>query len=102
MYRRQIRVPQLPRGWYHLLLYRWKERKVQAVSVLINLLDRLEITLSPPFSQLASLSAKVQAYEDVIRKLSGRFGVSDEQLVNIALAAVSYDFSTHSFMSKIH
>ena len=39
-------------------------------------------------SQLASLSAKVQAYEDVIRKLSGRFGVSDEQLVNIALAVV--------------
>ncbi|KAJ5578553.1 uncharacterized protein N7459_007517 [Penicillium hispanicum] len=39
--------------------------------------------------QLASLSAKVQAYEDVIRKLSGRFGVSDEQLVNIALATDS-------------
>lgn len=39
--------------------------------------------------QLASLSAKVQAYEDVIRKLSNRFGVSDEQLVNIALAVVS-------------
>lgn len=38
--------------------------------------------------QLASLSSKVQAYEDVIRKLSGRFGVSDEQLVNIALTAV--------------
>ncbi|KAJ5388477.1 hypothetical protein N7509_011018 [Penicillium cosmopolitanum] len=36
--------------------------------------------------QLASLSAKVQAYEDVISKLSNRFGVSDEQLVNIALA----------------
>ncbi|KAJ6043333.1 hypothetical protein N7460_004688 [Penicillium canescens] len=39
--------------------------------------------------QLASLSAKVQAYEDVISKLSNRFGVSDEQLVNIALAAES-------------
>ncbi|KAJ5682822.1 hypothetical protein N7462_005987, partial [Penicillium macrosclerotiorum] len=39
--------------------------------------------------QLASLSAKVQAYEDVIKKLSNRFGVSDEQLVNIALAAES-------------
>ncbi|KAJ5551822.1 Transcription factor [Penicillium sp. DV-2018c] len=39
--------------------------------------------------QLASLSAKVQAYEDVISKLSNRFGVSDEQLVNIALAADS-------------
>lgn len=38
--------------------------------------------------QLASLSAKVQAYEDVIKKLSNRFGVSDEQLVNIALAVV--------------
>ncbi|OQD84873.1 hypothetical protein PENANT_c011G02225 [Penicillium antarcticum] len=39
--------------------------------------------------QLASLSAKVHAYEDVISKLSNRFGVSDEQLVNIALAADS-------------
>ncbi|CAG8260312.1 unnamed protein product [Penicillium olsonii] len=39
--------------------------------------------------QLASLSAKVQAYEDVISKLSNRFGVSDEHLVNIALAAES-------------
>lgn len=38
--------------------------------------------------QLASLSAKVQAYEDVIKKLSNRFGVSDEQLVNVALAVV--------------
>ncbi|KAJ5901681.1 hypothetical protein N7495_002209 [Penicillium taxi] len=37
--------------------------------------------------QLASLSAKVQAYEDVIKKLSDRFGVSDEKLVNIALTA---------------
>ncbi|EPS25587.1 hypothetical protein PDE_00521 [Penicillium oxalicum 114-2] len=37
--------------------------------------------------QLASLTAKVHAYEDVIRRLSGRFGVSDEQLVNIALTA---------------
>ena len=40
------------------------------------------------YRQLASLSAKVQAYENVIRKLSNRFGVSDEQLVNIALVAV--------------
>ncbi|KAJ5331760.1 Transcription factor [Penicillium atrosanguineum] len=39
--------------------------------------------------QLASLSSKVQAYEDVIKKLSSRFGVSDEQLVNIALAVDS-------------
>lgn len=38
--------------------------------------------------QLASLSAKVQAYEDVIRKLSSRFGVSDEQLMGIALNVV--------------
>lgn len=38
--------------------------------------------------QLASLSAKVQAYEDVIRKLSSRLGVSDERLMSIALAAV--------------
>ncbi|KAJ5523927.1 hypothetical protein N7494_010577 [Penicillium frequentans] len=37
--------------------------------------------------QLASLSAKVHAYEDVIKRLSSRFGVSDEQLVNIALTA---------------
>lgn len=37
--------------------------------------------------QLASLSAKVQAYEDVIRKLSSRLGVSDERLMSIALAA---------------
>ncbi|KAJ5226286.1 hypothetical protein N7468_007511 [Penicillium chermesinum] len=37
--------------------------------------------------QLASLSSKVQAYEDVIKKLSSRFGISDEQLVNIALTA---------------
>lgn len=38
--------------------------------------------------QLASLSAKVQAYEDVIKKLSNRFGVSDEQLMSIALTVV--------------
>lgn len=38
--------------------------------------------------QLASLSAKVQAYEDVIKKLSNRFGVSDEQLMGIALTVV--------------
>ena len=40
--------------------------------------------------QLASLSAKVQAYEDVIKKLSNRFGVSDEQLMSIALAVGNY------------
>lgn len=44
----------------------------------------------PPSRQLASLSAKVQAYEDVIKRLSKRFGVSDEQLVNLALTAVRY------------
>ncbi|KGO38753.1 Transcription factor, fungi [Penicillium expansum] len=48
---------------------------------------RLESFAAIPM--LASLSAKVQAYEDVISKLSNRFGVSDEQLVNIALAAES-------------
>ncbi|EAW07246.1 CeGAL family transcription factor [Aspergillus clavatus NRRL 1] len=53
--------------------------------------------------QLASLSAKVQAYEDVIRKLSSRFGVSDERLMSLALAAgapldlnMSSDMSTTS------
>ncbi|KAJ6031866.1 hypothetical protein N7540_002598 [Penicillium herquei] len=47
--------------------------------------------------QLASLSAKVQAYEDVIKRLSSRFGVSDEQLVNIALTAGSApDLALHS------
>ncbi|KAJ9204695.1 transcriptional regulator family: Fungal Specific TF [Paecilomyces variotii] len=39
--------------------------------------------------QLASLSAKVQAYEDVIRKLSLSFGISDEQLMNSAMSAES-------------
>lgn len=34
------------------------------------------------------MSAKVQAYEDVIKKLSNRFGVSDEQLMSIALTVV--------------
>ncbi|KAL2003718.1 hypothetical protein VTN02DRAFT_2621 [Thermoascus thermophilus] len=37
--------------------------------------------------KLASLSAKVQAYEEVIRKLSLSFGVSDEQLMNSAMTA---------------
>lgn len=40
------------------------------------------------YRQLASLSAKVQAYEDVIRKLSLSFGISDEQLMNNAMSAV--------------
>ncbi|KAL1963610.1 hypothetical protein VTN77DRAFT_8055 [Rasamsonia byssochlamydoides] len=35
--------------------------------------------------QLATLSAKVQAYEEVIRKISLRFGVSDEQLMSSAM-----------------
>lgn len=57
---------------------------------MVNLLGLLqELTIQPVlYRQLASLSAKVQAYEDVISKLSNRFGVSDEYLVNIALAAV--------------
>lgn len=46
--------------------------------------------------QLASLSAKVQAYEDVIRKLSNRFGVSDEQLMNIALAEGTHHLELHN------
>lgn len=45
--------------------------------------------------QLASLSAKVQAYEDVIRKLSSRFGVSDEQLMGIALNVVWAEHLPH-------
>jgi hypothetical protein len=53
----------------------------------LALLQKLTSTINWK-RQLASLSAKVQAYEDVISKLSNRFGVSDEQLVNIALAAV--------------
>ena len=35
--------------------------------------------------QMASLEGKIQAYEDVLRKLSSRFGVSDEQLMSFAL-----------------
>lgn len=40
------------------------------------------------YRQLASLSAKVQAYEGVIKKLSTRLGVSDEQLMSMALSTV--------------
>lgn len=36
--------------------------------------------------QMASLEGKIQAYEDVLRKLSIRFGISDEQLMSFALA----------------
>ncbi|KAE8149445.1 fungal-specific transcription factor domain-containing protein [Aspergillus avenaceus] len=36
--------------------------------------------------QMASLEGKIQAYEDVLRKLSSRFGVSDEQLISLALS----------------
>jgi hypothetical protein len=39
-------------------------------------------------SQLATLSAKVQTYEEVIRKMSLRFGVSDEQLMSNAMTCV--------------
>ncbi|GAB1199190.1 hypothetical protein APSETT444_008536 [Aspergillus pseudonomiae] len=35
---------------------------------------------------MASLEGKIQAYEDVLRKLSSRFGISDEQLMSFALA----------------
>ena len=38
--------------------------------------------------QLATLSAKVQTYEEVIRKMSSRFGVSDEQLMSNAISSV--------------
>ncbi|EED21370.1 C6 transcription factor, putative [Talaromyces stipitatus ATCC 10500] len=38
--------------------------------------------------QLATLSAKVQTYEEVIRKMSLRFGVSEEQLMNNAISSV--------------
>lgn len=40
--------------------------------------------------QLATLSAKVQTYEEVIRKMSTRFGVSDEQLLSNAMTSVCY------------
>ena len=52
-------------------------------------------TYNYPQRQLASLSAKVQAYEDVIRKLSSRFGVSDEQLMGIALNVVWAEHLPH-------
>jgi hypothetical protein len=42
-------------------------------------------TYNPPQRQMASLEGKIQAYEDVLRRLSSRFGLSDEQLMNIAL-----------------
>ncbi|PYI00235.1 fungal-specific transcription factor domain protein [Aspergillus sclerotiicarbonarius CBS 121057] len=35
--------------------------------------------------QLASLEAKIQTYEDVLQNLSSRFGVTNEQLMNLAL-----------------
>jgi hypothetical protein len=60
----------------------------QDKSARMSLQELTPLTNSTKNRQLASLSAKVQAYEDVISKLSNRFGVSDEQLVNIALAAV--------------
>jgi hypothetical protein len=41
--------------------------------------------------QLASLSAKVQAYEEVIKKISFGFGLSDEQLMNGTMATVCQD-----------
>ena len=43
-------------------------------------------------SQLATLSAKVQTYEEVIRKMSLRFGVSDEQLMSNAMTCVGLIF----------
>lgn len=38
--------------------------------------------------QLATLSAKVQTYEEVIRKMSLCFGVSDEQLMSNTISSV--------------
>jgi hypothetical protein len=38
--------------------------------------------------QLATLSAKVQTYEEVIRKMSLRFGVSDEELMSNVISSV--------------
>ncbi|RLL97100.1 hypothetical protein CFD26_103501 [Aspergillus turcosus] len=69
-----------------------KERQnVQGINPDAGTAARLEssaaIQMVKGKSQRASLSAKVQAYEDVIRKLSSRFGVSDERLMSIALAA---------------
>jgi hypothetical protein len=48
----------------------------------------MKILILVSYSQLANLSAKVQAYEDVIRNISLRFGVSDEQLMSNAMTIV--------------
>ncbi|KAF7628590.1 hypothetical protein AFLA_003944 [Aspergillus flavus NRRL3357] len=44
--------------------------------------------------QMASLEGKIQAYEDVLRKLSIRFGISDEQLMSFALAESAAESAT--------
>lgn len=69
------------------------------MATLLGMLKEVTLSLITINRQLASLSAKVQAYEDVISKLSTRFGVSDEHLVNIALAVVwnlNLDLNRHS------
>jgi hypothetical protein len=71
-----------------ILMVKERNRNGEALAPVIYTTDANIDPKSKIESQLASLSAKVQAYEDVISKLSNRFGVSDEQLVNIALAVV--------------
>lgn len=66
-----------------------REKSKRSVDIYAYLLQTKLTYYSSLNRQLASLSAKVHAYEDVIKRLSSRFGVSDEQLVNIALTAVS-------------
>lgn len=56
--------------------------------VLPQLSFHTHTTLRIPERQLATLSAKVQTYEEVIRKMSSRFGVSDEQLMSNAISSV--------------
>lgn len=38
--------------------------------------------------QLASLEAKIRTYEDALKNLSSRFGITSEQLMNLALTVV--------------
>ncbi|KAE8355325.1 fungal-specific transcription factor domain-containing protein [Aspergillus coremiiformis] len=45
---------------------------------------------------MASLEGKIQAYEDVLRKLSSRFGISDEQLMSLALTDSTHDLAANS------
>ncbi|PWY88805.1 fungal-specific transcription factor [Aspergillus sclerotioniger CBS 115572] len=48
--------------------------------------------------QLASLEAKIQTYEDVLKNLSSRFGITNEQLMNLALTEGSTSQALQSDM----